>query len=65
MKNSESFKDLEILNLDHFQLPAPGSAPEGLIELQDCLLFPGAHGVFDRLGRPIPESFLRRGPGAS
>jgi hypothetical protein len=65
VKNSESFKDLEILNLDHFQLPAPGSAPEGLIELQDCLLFPGAQGVFDRLGRPFPESFLRRGPGAS
>lgn len=57
--------DLEILNLDHFQLPAPGSAPQGLIELQDCLLFPGAQGIFDRLGRPFPESFLRRGPGAS
>ena len=60
-----SLQDLEILNLDHFQLPAPGSAPKGLIELRDCLLFPGAQGVFDGLGRPVPESFLRRGPGAS
>jgi Glycosyltransferase 61 len=65
VKPPVSLQDLEVLNLDDFQLPAPGSAPEGLIELHDGLLFPGAHGVFDRLGRPIPESFLRRGPGAS
>ena len=65
MKTSTSLLDLEVLNLDHFQLPAPGLAPQGLIELQDGLLFPGAQGVFDGLGRPIPASFLRRGPGAS
>ena len=65
MKAPVALRELEVLNLDHFRLPAPGSAPEGLIELRDCLLFPGAHGVFDRLGRPVPDSFLRRGPGAS
>jgi len=60
-----ALQGLEVLNLDHFQQPAPGSAPGGLIELHDGLLFPGAHGVFDHRGRPIPESFLRRGPGAA
>ncbi len=60
-----SFRDLEVLGLDHFRKPEPGLAPEGWVEQRQVLLFPGGHGVFDIQGQPIAESFLRRGPGAT
>jgi hypothetical protein len=38
------------MDLDHFQLLTSGSAPDGLIEIEEGLLFPGGEGVFDGVG---------------
>lgn len=37
-------------------------APEGVSVRADCVIAPGAHGVHDRDGEPLPETYFQRGP---
>jgi capsular polysaccharide biosynthesis protein len=50
-----------VLGLADLGLPDLPEPPAGLIALDDVRLLPGANGLHDAGGRPIRESFLRRG----
>lgn len=53
--------DVVVLQLADLGLPGLPEPPEGLLALDDVWLVPNAHGLYDAGGRPIRESFLRRG----
>lgn len=49
------------LGVVDFGLPEIPELPGGTLHLEDVLLWPGVNALFDRAGRPIPETCLRRG----
>ncbi|MFM9010343.1 MAG: glycosyltransferase 61 family protein [Planctomycetota bacterium] len=50
-----------VLRVADFGLPEIAEPPDGMVELRNSVLWPGANGLHDSAGRPIEESCLRRG----
>jgi hypothetical protein len=53
--------DPVVLGLADLGLPDLPEPPEGLVALDDVWLVPGANGLYAADGRPIHDTFLRRG----